>query len=53
MLNGKKTYIVVLGGLAVVVGGFLQGTMDMAQAINQVVLLLGVGGLRMGVAASK
>jgi hypothetical protein len=49
MLSGKKTYIVVVGGLLVVVGGFLQGQLDLAEAINQAVLLLGVGGLRAGV----
>ena len=50
MLVGKKTYIVVLGGLLVVVGGFLTGELSVAEAVNQGVLLLGVGGLRAGVA---
>jgi hypothetical protein len=46
MLEGKKTYIAILAGLAVVVGGFYQGQFDLGEAINQVVLLLGIGGLR-------
>jgi hypothetical protein len=50
MLSGKKTYLVVVGGLLVVAGGFLQGQLDLAEAINQGVLLLGLGGLRAGVA---
>jgi hypothetical protein len=53
MFKGKKTYAIVVGGLAVVAGMFLQGQIDIAEAVNQVVLLLGVGGLRLGVATSK
>ena len=33
-------------GLLLVAGGFLQGQLDVGQAINQVVLLMGIGGLR-------
>ncbi len=46
MLQGKKTYITVVAGLLLVAGGFLQGQLDVGQAINQVVLLMGIGGLR-------
>lgn len=46
LLPGKKTYIVIAAGLLMVAGGFLQGQLDMAEAINQIVLLLGIGGLR-------
>ena len=52
MLTGTKTYIVVLAGLLVVVGGFLQGQFDLAEAINQGLLLLGIGGLRAGVSGA-
>ena len=47
-LAGKKTYIVMVIGLVTVWGGFLQGAMDLADAVNQTVLLLGLGGLRAG-----
>lgn len=46
LLPGKKTYIVIIGGLLIVAGGFLTGDMDIAAVVNQVVLLLGLGGLR-------
>ena len=49
MFPGKKTYIAVVAGLLVVVGGFLQDQFTLAEAINQAVLLLGIGGLRAGV----
>jgi hypothetical protein len=49
-MKNRKTYTVVLGGLAVVAGMFLQGQIDIAEAVNQVVLLLGIGGLRIGIA---
>lgn len=49
MLSGKKTYIVVVGGIIAVVGGFLQGAIDITEAINQVLILLGIGGLRIGI----
>ncbi len=47
-LTGKKTYIVIVMGLVAVWGGFLQGAMDLADAVNQTVVLLGLGGLRIG-----
>ena len=46
ILEGRKTYIAILAGLLVVVGGFLQGQFDLGEALNQAVLLLGIGGLR-------
>lgn len=49
MFKGKKTYGVIVAGLLVVGGMFLQGQIDVAEAINQVILLLGVGGLRAGI----
>lgn len=44
--EGKKTYTAVLAGLAIVAGTYFQGEIDIAAAVNQVVLLLGIGGLR-------
>jgi len=46
LLEGKKTYIAMVVGLVAVWGGFLQGAVDLAAAINQTVILLGIGGLR-------
>jgi len=48
-MNGKKTYTVILAGLAIVAGSYFQGQIDVAQAINQVVVLLGIGTVRHGV----
>ena len=45
-INGNKTYTVVLAGLAVVAGTYFQGTIDLQEAVNQAVILLGIGGLR-------
>ena len=50
MLTGKKTYIVMLVGLVAVAGAFSMGEIDLASAINQALILLGIGGLRAGVA---
>ena len=47
-MNGNKTYIVVIGGLLAVAGAFMQGQVDVAEAVNQGLLLLGVAGLRHG-----
>ena len=51
-MNGKKTYTVVLAGLAVIAGTFFQGTIDLQEAINQAIILLGIGGLRHGIGQS-
>ena len=51
MLEGKKTYIVMVVGLVAVWGAFLQGALTVADAVNQSVILLGIGGLRAGVAS--
>lgn len=51
MLSGKKTYIVVAGGLLAVAGAFMQGQVDVAEAVNQALVLLGIAGLRAGVAS--
>lgn len=48
ILNGKKTYTAVLAGLAIVVGTYFQGEIDIAAAVNQAVILLGIGGIRHG-----
>lgn len=48
-MNGNKTYTVVLAGLAVVAGTYFQGTIDLNEAINQALVLLGIGGLRHGI----
>lgn len=50
MLNGKKTYLVVLGIIAAAVGQWLTGDYTMQEAINQILVGLGIGGLRHGVA---
>jgi hypothetical protein len=50
MLAGKKTYIVMIVGLVTVAGAFMQGQVDLAEAINQALILLGIGGIRAGVA---
>lgn len=47
-LEGKKTYIVMLGFLAVGVGGFFTGEMTMQEAVMSVLTGLGIGGLRSG-----
>jgi len=50
MLAGKKTYVTVIVGLVAVGGAFYMGEVDLTSAINQALVLLGIGGLRMGVA---
>ena len=48
-LQGKKTYLVALGAILTAVGGFLQGDYTAAEAIQQGVMALGMGTLRMGI----
>ena len=50
MLKGKKTYIVVVGGVLAAIASYLQGMTDVAEVVNQILILLGVGALRIGVA---
>jgi hypothetical protein len=52
-MNGKKTYAVVVGGLLVVGGLFLQGQIDVSEAVNQALVLLGIAGVRHGVATKS
>lgn len=49
ILPGKKTYIVVVAGLVTIGLQFFVGDIDVNTLVNQVVLLLGLGGIRMGV----
>jgi hypothetical protein len=49
MLDGKKTFIVAIGIILVAVGQFLSGDIEVAAAVNQVLLGLGLGALRIGV----
>lgn len=49
MINGKKTYIAVGGGILTVIGSFFQGGVDLATALTQILTFLGVAGLRHGV----
>jgi hypothetical protein len=53
MLSGYKTYIVVVVGLVTIAGAFLTGEVALAEAINQALVLLGIAGLRAGVANSN
>lgn len=53
MINGKKTYTVVIAGLLTVAGLFLNGQIDVAEAVNQVLVLLGVAGIRHGISTEK
>ncbi len=50
MLDGKKTYIVMLGGILAAIGGYLTGDMSLAEAVILGVNSLGLGALRAGVA---
>ncbi len=50
MLPGKKTYVAVIVGLVAVAGAFYLGEINVVDAINQVIVLLGIGGVRLGVA---
>ena len=49
-LKGKKTYTAVVAGLAVIVGQYYSGDILVAEAVNQALVFLGIGGLRHGVA---
>lgn len=53
MFSGKKTYIVVVGGLLAVLGAFMQDQVTVAEAVNQALTLLGIAGLRAGVAKAE
>lgn len=48
-MNGKKTYTVVIAGVLAVVSQFLGGDITVAEAVNQLLLLAGVAGIRHGV----
>lgn len=50
MLDGKKTYIIAIGIVAAAAGAFMQGQIDLATALNQVLTGLGFAALRYGVA---
>lgn len=52
-MKGSKTYTVVGAGLLMVVGAYFQGSIDVAEALNQVIILLGIGGIRHGMKTGK
>ena len=43
-LKGKKTYTAVVAGLAVIVGQYYSGDILVAEAVNQALVFLGIGG---------
>lgn len=49
MLNGKKTYLVALGGVLTAVGGVLTGAMDLTAAIQLAVTSVLGATLRHGI----
>lgn len=49
-LKGKKTYIIVAIIALQALSAYLDGSLSMAEAINQVLLGAGLGTLRAGVA---
>lgn len=48
VLPGLKTHLVVIGALAVIWGSFLQGGMDVGEAVSQSLMALGYSTLRIG-----
>ena len=49
VLPGLKTHLVVIGALAVIWGSFLQGGIDLNEAVSQSLLALGLSTVRLGV----
>ena len=49
VLSGKKTYLVALGIILVAIGNFLVGDATLVEAVNQILLGLGLGALRLGI----
>jgi hypothetical protein len=49
-LKGKKTYIVAAALVLTALSGFVTGDVTLAQAVDQVLIGLGIGTLRAGVA---
>lgn len=49
VLPGLKTHSVVIGALLVIWGGFIQGAVDLNEAISQTLLALGLSTVRLGV----
>ena len=47
-LPGLKTHLVVIGMLAVIWGNFMQGGVDVGEAIQQSLMALGYSTLRIG-----
>lgn len=52
-MEGKKTYTVVIAGLLVIAGQFLGGEVAVSEAVNQALILLGIAGVRHGVATES
>jgi hypothetical protein len=50
-MEGKKTYVIVFMGLVSVWGAFMLGEMQLADGVVRSLELLGLAGLRMGVAS--
>ena len=49
VLQGKKTYSVVIAGILAAAAGWLTGELSLAQAIEAVLIALGIAGIRHGV----
>ncbi len=49
IMNGKKTYTVMIAGLMTAVGGFMSGDMSLTQALVLALNSLGLGALRHGI----
>jgi hypothetical protein len=49
-LKGKKTYIVMLAGILAAVAAYVTGEATLVQAGQMLLIALGLGGLRSGVA---
>lgn len=49
LLQGKKAYAVMIGGILLAIGGYLTGAVTLAQMIGAIMASLGLGGLRSAV----
>ena len=48
-IHGNKTYIAVLAGILTVVGTYLGGDATIAESVQQILMLLGIAGVRHGI----
>lgn len=49
MMQGKKTYMVAAGFVLVAVGQWMTGDATVAESVNQILMGLGLAGVRHGV----